>query len=188
MKLLPSAPGSIKSQWLVCTALLALALSSIAIAQQPFDRSQLQKIVALPDKPPAPAFSLVDRQGEQHALSDYRGKVVIVNFWATWCAPCRKEMPSMQRAWEQMRNQDVMLLAVNWGDTETAVAKFFKKLSVDFPVLLGGDREMTNAWSVRGLPTTFVLDPEGRIAYRIAGEMEWDEPELIDKILALHTP
>ncbi len=136
----------------------------------------------------APDFSLQDRQGQTHTLADYKGKVVIFNFWATWCAPCVKEMPSMQRAWEQTRDQGVVLLAINWGDDAEAVDVFFEKrmkTPVDFPVLLGGDRAMTSAWGVRGLPTTFVINPEGAIVFEVVGEREWDDPELLQQVLAL---
>jgi peroxiredoxin len=91
----------------------------------------------------------------------------------------------MQRAWEQLHDQDVVMLAVNWGDEADAVAKFFEKIPVDFPILLGGDQAMTREWSVMGLPTTFVLDPEGRRVYRVIGDIEWDSEEVKSQILAL---
>jgi len=146
----------------------------------------LRELTPLPDLPPAPDFTLKDMEGNSHTLSAYRGKVVIVNFWATWCLPCRKEMPSMQRAWEQLRAKDVQLLAVNWGDSLNFMEKFRDSLPpMDFPLLHGGDEAMTKAWSVRGLPTTYVIDPQGRMAYKLVGETEWDKPDVMNKVLAL---
>ena len=93
----------------------------------------------------------------------------------------------MQRAWEKLQNQNVLLLAVNWGDEKEAVTKFLESMPValTFPVLLGGDQAMTQAWSVTGLPTTYVIDPEGKRAYRVVGDIEWDAPDVIEKVLAL---
>ena len=158
--------------------LLLLMTGSVSAAGPP-------ELTTVPDKPMAPDFNLPDTEGDTHRLSDYRGQVVIVNFWAVWCAPCRKEMPSMQRAWEQVRDQEVTLLAVNWGDSEEDIAKFKEKYPVDFPLLLDEDKSLPEQWGVKGLPTTFVVDPEGRLVYRIVGEREWDDPELLAQVLAL---
>ena len=91
----------------------------------------------------------------------------------------------MQEAWEKMRDKKVVMLAVNWGDDEKSVAKFFENIDVNFPILLGGDQEMTQAWSVMGLPTTFIIDPAGLRVYRVVGDIEWNTDEVIDKIVAL---
>lgn len=161
--------------------LLALLLATgAATTSEP-----LQVLNPVPGTPPAADFTLTDREGRRHRLADYRGKVVIVNFWSVWCRPCRKEMPSMQRAWEQLQDRGVMLVAVNYGDTPENVAAFFSNLSVDFPVLLGGDQAMVDTWGVKGLPTTYVVDPQGRLAYKLVGEREWDDPSILAKVLAL---
>lgn len=148
---------------------------------------QVGVLLPVEDTPPAPDFSLDDTEGRTHTLSDYQGKVVIVNFWASWCAPCRKEMPSMQRAWEQLRDQDVIMLAVNWGDDMATVERFTAALPpLEFPLVLGGDEDMIGEWDVKGLPTTVVVDPEGRKALRLIGDAEWDSPEIMEQVLALH--
>lgn len=168
--------------------LLHLSLGLLLLVGSASSRAQ-QVGVLLPveDNPPAPDFSLADTTGTSHTLSDYRGKVVIVNFWASWCAPCRKEMPSMQRAWEQLRDQDVVMLAVNWGDDLPAVERFTASLPpLDFPLVLGGDQAMIDAWEVKGLPTTLVVDPQGHLALRLIGDAEWDSPEIMEQVLALH--
>lgn len=170
---------------IVLVLVLSSLMGTINAAQDAVE--PLQKLSAVADKPPAPNFTLSDSNGKAHSLSGYQGKVVIVNFWAVWCAPCRKEMPSMQRSWEQLRTKDTVLLAVNWGDSAKAVDEFLNSLpvKVDFPILLGGDRDMTTAWGVKGLPTSFIIDPKGRIAYRVAGELKWDDPQFLEKVLAL---
>jgi peroxiredoxin len=143
-----------------------------------------QTLRALPDRPQAPDFTLKDLSGKSHSLSDYRGKVVLVNFWATWCPPCRKELPSMQRAWEQLRKDNVELLAIDVGEDEETVFVFTGEMSVEpgFPILLDTEGKVSSAWPVRGLPTTFVVDRKGRIAYSAVGGREWDDPELLEPV------
>jgi len=144
-----------------------------------------QTLTELPERPPAPDFTLEDMDGNSHSLSDYRGQAVIVNFWATWCPPCREEMPSMQRGWEQVRDEDIALLAVNVGETADQIFVFTADYPVEFPLLLDRDGSVTDDWPVKGLPTTFVVDPEGRIVYRAVGGRAWDDPALLDQVRSL---
>ena len=144
-----------------------------------------QTLTPVPDKPPAPEFSLKDTEGETHRLSDYRGKAVILNFWATWCPPCREEMPSMQRAWEEVKDQGIIFLAIDIGEDEDTVFTFTADYPVDFPLLLDQSSSVIEQWPVMGLPTTFVIDPRGRIVYRAIGGREWDSPALLDRVRAL---
>jgi peroxiredoxin len=120
-----------------------------------------------------------------HQLSDYRGTVVIINFWATWCPPCRAEMPSMQRAWTQLKKAGIVMLAINVGEKAAAIRRFHKEYPVGFPLLLDLDSSTAESWPMRGLPTTFVVDPAGRLAYKAVGGREWDNPEILDQIRAL---
>jgi peroxiredoxin len=145
-----------------------------------------ETLTALPDKPPAPEFTLPDIDGRMHRLSDYRSKVVVVNFWATWCPPCREEMPAMQRAWKQVQNDDIVFLGINVGETEDEIFAFTGDYPVDFPLLMDRDSAAIQNWPIRGLPTTYVVDGEGNLAYRAIGGRAWDRPEVLDQIRALH--
>ncbi len=142
-------------------------------------------LTRLDDAPPAPDFSLLDMDGAVYRLSDYRGRVVIVNFWATWCPPCREEMPSMQRAWEQLQAEGIVMLGINVGEDEDTIFQFTADYPVDFPLPMDRDSAVTGLWPVRGLPTTFVVDPAGRLVYQAIGSREWDDPALLDLVRAL---
>lgn len=160
--------------------LLLLAISPHSSAQQAG-----KGLTKLPDTPPATDFVLTDLDGNQHRLSDYRGQVVIINFWATWCPPCRAEMPSMQRAWEQLEKDGILMLGINVGEDEDTVFQFTANYPVEFPLLMDSDSRVISQWPVRGLPTTFVIDPRGNIVYRAIGGREWDDPELLALVRAL---
>lgn len=162
--------------WLLLTALL-LPLCASAAGKQ--------TLTPVADLPPAPDFTLQDVDGKTWRLSELRGRPVIVNFWATWCPPCREEMPSMQRAWEQLQAEGVVMLAVNVGESADTVFQFTANYPVDFPLLLDLDSAVLGLWPVQGLPATFVVDAAGRIAYRAIGGREWDDPQLLAPVLKL---
>jgi len=136
---------------------------------------------------PTPAFSLPDTDGETHALADYRGRVVLVNFWATWCPPCIKEMPSLQRLQALQADRPFQTLAVNVGEKRYKVRKFTRLVDFTLPVLLDEHRRTFDAWDCSVLPTSFLLDARGRIRYRVQGDTHWDTDEviaLIDGLIA----
>jgi thiol-disulfide isomerase/thioredoxin len=143
---------------------------------------------AQPLKPwsgPTPALELADLQGKPHRLQDYRGSVVMVNFWATWCAPCREEMPSMERLSASLQGRRFVVLAVNLAEPESRIRKFLEGMPVSFPVLLDRDAAASRAWQARMLPATYIVGPDGAIRYRQLGELDWSRPEVRDQILAL---
>ncbi len=160
--------------------LIAL-VTQYSLAQKPG-----KGLTLLAEKPGAPDFELTDIDGNIHRLADYRGKVLIVNFWATWCPPCREEMPSMQRAWEKLQQESILMLAINVGEDEDTIFQFTANYPVDFPLLMDRDSKIIGAWPVRGLPTTFVVDPQGRLVYRAIGGREWDDPEILAPVRALY--
>lgn len=160
--------------------LLLFAFSSPSFAQQAG-----KGLTKLTEASQAPDFVLYDLDGNQHRLSDYRGQVVIINFWATWCPPCRAEMPSMQRAWGQLEKEGILMLGIDVGEDEDTIFQFTANYPVEFPLLMDSDSRITNQWPVRGLPTTFVIDPKGVIVYRAIGGREWDDPALLAMVRAL---
>ena len=135
-----------------------------------------------PVSPPraAPDFRLPDMDEAMHALSDYRGKVVMLNFWATWCPPCRREMPSMQRLYEKYRERGLEVVAVNQFEDPDLVFEFTGRLSLEptFPILFDRESRVSEQFKVKGLPTTYLLDREGKIRYRAIGGREFDHPEV----------
>ena len=144
-----------------------------------------QTLTPVPDRPAAPDFALPDLNGKLQRLSSYRGQIVLVNFWATWCPPCRREMPSLERAWQQLQHDGVVILAVDVGEDADTVFTFTADYRVTFPLLLDKDSAVAQRWPMRGLPTTYVIDPQGRIAYRAIGGRDWDDPALLRRILSL---
>lgn len=134
---------------------------------------------------PASPFILQDPAGHYHRLVDYRGKVLIVNFWASWCAPCREELPSMNRAWKVLENEPVAMLAINVSDDREALEAFLQDYAIDFSVLLDPLGDASRRWQVSGLPTTFVLDRDGRIVHRMVGKRDWDNLDLLQLVRRL---
>ena len=159
-----------------------LALAPPAAADDP-----AQTLTKLTKPFPAPEFTLKDENGKTHRLADYRGKVVVLNFWATWCPPCRYEMPSMERAYKLVKGEGIVLLAVNVGETEDQVFEFTGRYPVTFPLLLDTDGKVTRNYPVVGLPTTFIIDPRGQVTHRAIGGREWDDKKLLAELRKLRS-
>lgn len=168
----------------LCHFVGALALLSTSAA---FAADEPQTLTPMSEGIQAPEFDLQGPAGEPQRLLDHRGKPIILNFWATWCPPCRAEMPSMQRAHETVTDEGISVIAVNVGEDAETIARFLSKTDVDFPIPMDLDSEVVQSYPVKGLPTTFVIDPEGRLVYSAAGEREWDDPALLDQVRALKT-
>jgi peroxiredoxin len=133
---------------------------------------------------PLPDFTLSDMGGQPHTLSSYRGKVVMVNFWATYCGPCLKEIPSMARLKEKLAGKPFEILAINMAEEKSDVEAFMQrhKIKINFPLLLDTEGEVIEQWMVSAVPTTFILDSEGQIRYALFGGLEWDSDEVLSKV------
>ena len=127
-------------------------------------------------------FSVNDIDGTQYRLSDYRGKVVVLNFWATWCPPCREEMPAMNRAHHKLQNDKVVILAINVGEDEDTIFEFTGNYPVDFPLLMDRDGKVIKSYPVMGLPTTYIISPTGIVTHRTVGGRVWDDDKLLNEL------
>ena len=134
---------------------------------------------------PTPALKGKTLDGGTFALADYRGRVVIVNFWATWCVPCVVEMPSLQRLRERLAPRRVEVVAVNFQENAARIAPFVERMGITFPVVRDHDGTIRTAWNVNVFPTTFVVGPDRRIAWVATGEVDWDDPRVESRILGL---
>lgn len=165
------------------TLLMLFAAACLSLAGFSATPAQLK-----PTKPrPAPELNLPRLDGGSVNLGDLRGRVVLVNFWAVWCPPCRKEMPSMERLSKMMAQRPFTILASNAGETPEQIRSFLNEVPLTFPILLDQDSARMKAWRVFVLPTSFLIDKQGQIRYSLSGHIEWDEPEavaVIERLLA----
>ena len=127
-------------------------------------------------------FVLPTLAGEPYALTEHRGKAVLVNFWATWCPPCVKEMPSLQRLAERLAAEPFALVTINLGETPDVVAAFVEAHDLELTVLLDADGAAGRDWGVFAYPSTFLVDPDGRITHVRYGEADWNDPAIVSVI------
>lgn len=186
-KTLPARPRI--RLWQHLKALLmgaALSVAGNSLAAPPLPEMSHTLTLLAPAKP-AKNFTLRDLDNKPHTLSKYRGKVVLVNFWATWCPPCRREMPSMERLTQRLKDQPFVILAINQQESPEDVFVFTGQLepSPTFPILFDRDSKVAKAWGVLGLPASFIVDKQGRVVYRAMGGREFDHPEIEQTVRTL---
>ena len=133
----------------------------------------------------SPPFSLVDLDGGSHSLEDLRGRVVLLNFWATWCKPCEDEMPAMGRLYTALKEQGFELLAISVDDGDAEVRSFRDRLSLRFPVLLDQGKQVSKLYQTYRFPESFLVDRDGVIVERYIGPKEWDSPAYLARIQRL---
>lgn len=167
---------------------LVLALGCMLGMSAAVSDDKMQTLSPLAKPFSAPDFNLKGEDGKTYRLFDYRGKVVVLNFWATWCPPCREEMPSMERAHQKVKSEKIVILAVNVGETEGKVFEFTGRYPVTFPLPLDIDGTVIQKYPVIGLPTTFVIDPHGIVTHRAIGGREWDSDILLNQLRKMLKP
>jgi cytochrome c biogenesis protein CcmG, thiol:disulfide interchange protein DsbE len=142
---------------------------------------------ALQCRPSAPAiapdFAVPDLSGQAVRLSNFRGRVVLLNLWTTWCPPCRKEMPSMERLFRQLRDRGFVVVAVSQDEAgKAAVDPFARAMNLTFPVLVDPEHQVGDRYQVWGYPESFIIDREGRVVERVIGPRDWDSPNQVQAL------
>ena len=132
------------------------------------------------------AIHLEDAYGKAFTKNNYKGQITVINFWATWCPPCVQEIPSLNRLKNKMKGYPFELISINYAEDQKTILEFMKKVNVEFPVLLDKDGTFAKKWNVIAYPSTFVIDKNGVIKYGVNAAIEWDSPELIEKIKSLN--
>jgi len=133
-----------------------------------------------------PAFAVEDLKGQSHELADYKGKVVLVNFWATWCEPCRAEMPSIDRLRNSLKGKPFEVLAVNMAEPLSRIEKFSAAMPLGFPLMRDRDGSLSRAWKAKLLPASYLIGRDGRIHYVAYGELDWSSAPVrarVDELL-----
>ena len=163
-------------------AALCIHLPAVAADLPPLSHSLTQQAPK-----PAPALKLADLDGTVHDLAALKGKVVLINFWATWCPPCRREMPSMERLSQALAGEPFVVLAVDVGEDADTIDAFTSQLDTvpTFPILLDTRSRVMQAWKVAGLPTTYLVDKRGRVVASAIGGREFDHPVMVEAIRRL---
>lgn len=171
----------------ISIAVLVIALSYSLISAKNYLSASSASISGAPRaESAAPDFTLFNMQGKPVSLADYRGKVVMLNFWASWCPPCRAEMPSMERLYGRMKGRDFELLAINVEDNgQSAVAAFSKKIPISFPVLLDNAQYVSRLYRVGGIPHTFIINKDGEIVRQVTGARDWNSPAIMEFLTSL---
>lgn len=158
------------ARWLAALALALAAAGAGAQALKPWSGGA------------TPKLELEDVEGKQRRLADYHGSAVLVNFWATWCGPCREEMPSMERLRAAMEGKPFVILAVNVGESGRIARDFAERLSLGFPLLLDRDTRTAKTWRARILPASYLIDANGVIRYVHYGGLDWSSADVRKKI------
>ena len=166
-------------------SLILLAIVAIAMA---YAHLLEKKGYAVPIGDPAPALRLPLLGGGEADLASFRGKVVVVNFWATWCPPCVAEMPSLERLRKAVASDDIVILTVSQDEDEKALQDFVAQNHLTLPVLRDpGGTVSGRDWRITGVPETFIVSPSGTLAQHEIGQAEWDGPEVLARLRALRT-
>ncbi len=158
--------------------LVVFGLILVYMLQNPYHR----EIESLTDGRAAPDFVLNDLQGKEVRLSDYRGKLVFLNFWATWCPPCREEMPSMESLYSRFKDRPFQMLTVSIDDDPEQVERFRKAFGYTFPMLFDQDKRVASLYQTTGVPETFLIGPDGTIIYKVIGPYDWENPDTLESI------
>ena len=156
---------------------LTVSLIMLTLFIQPIQANDML-MDPMPAANPAPDFNLMGMDGKTHTLEDLKGKFVLVNFWATWCNPCKVEMPLLEKLHQTLKSEKFTVLGLHVGPGPENIEEFKKLMPISFPIYVDMDLEVN--WGVPGLPTTFLMNPEGKLIYRAVGKREFASDEMVN--------
>jgi thiol-disulfide isomerase/thioredoxin len=162
-------------RFFLCLCLAVLAWFGQGLAHAQFDKTPWPRTQA------TPAIDMVDLHGHRWTSAGLKGRVVVLNFWATWCGPCKEEMPSLQALHKDPSQgpsdaSPAVVIGINVKETPSTVRRFLAAQHLDLPVVLDPQGDLTRQWGVRIYPTTVLIGPDGRARWRVAGELDWNGP------------
>ena len=161
------------------TLVLTIIFAEAAIANKSDNDIKVPFGIRLYDIGTAQNFSLDDIDGEKFELSNSKGHWVFLHFWASWCGPCREEMPTIQKLANAMQGEKFQIVMINTAEDEDTIFEFLAAIDVELNSLMDVDGLVTEVWKPRGLPTSFLINPKGEVKYQAIGGREWDKPEYI---------
>lgn len=147
-----------------------------ARAQSKIDYKVIPNLEAMKEKMLTPDFSVPSAEGKKISLKDFRGKIVFLNFWASWCEPCREEMPAMERLYQEFKDKNFVVFAVNVKDRKQDAIDFVRELKLSYPVAIDPEGQVGLLYGAWGLPTTYLIGPKGEGLARAWGPAEWYSP------------
>jgi peroxiredoxin len=171
--------------YFVCPAILGVLVFSLSFGSitHASNASSTPGIVIVNPQEEAPDFTLPALSGEEIRLADFKDKVVLINFWATWCGPCRDEMPAMELLWRRFKDQGFVILAISVDNgSKNRINTFIRKLGLTYPVLLDPKEHVSDRYKLFGLPTSYLIARNGKIAGKVAGPLDWSSPEVASVI------
>ena len=171
--------------FLAALALAAPPAFAQSKAASAIDYSVIPKMEPMKDKPTAPDFTLATPDGKKKSLKDYRGKVVFLNFWATWCPSCRTEMPDMDKLYREYKAKGLEIVAVNVKDKRDDAMKFVQNMKLTYPIMLDPEGEVGLLYGAWGMPATYLIDRKGIVQARLWGPAEWYSPQAKKLIAAM---
>lgn len=147
-----------------------------SLAAQEIDYKLVPNLQPMNDSSPTRDFTLPDQAGNKLSLKDFRGKLLMLNFWASWCAPCREEMPAIERLYQEFQNKGFVILGVNVRDKREDALAFIKEFKVTYPVVFDPTGRWLLAYGAWGLPNTYLIGPQGEGLARTSGHADWYSP------------
>ena len=161
------------------TLVLTIIFAESAIANKTINDIKVPFGIRLYDIGAAQNFTLDDIDGEKFELNSSKGHWVFLHFWASWCGPCREEMPTIQKLANSIQDKKLQIVMINTAEDEDTIFEFLGTINVELNSLMDVDGLVTEVWKPRGLPTTFLINPKGEVKYQAIGGREWDKPEYI---------